>query len=166
MQITWVHIAIAILVVAILYLLFAYPKSDSVAPPIVRAPQAAAPSVPQPLQAIKQPLPPSVAGHKVRELTTVEDARLFLSSGSGVLLVYAPWCGHCKNMMPAFESASTKTDVPFARIEGQKAPAFMQEKEIRGFPTIFVNNKSNVSSKWQGGRDEGSMLAAAAQASA
>ena len=161
MEIKPIYILIAVLVLAILYVLFAFPKSDSAPPPIVRAPtpEQAQAQIPEPLQAIK---PPPSGPHRVQELNSEDEVRAWVSNGAGVLLVYAPWCGHCKTMMPAFESASLKTDVRFARIEGQKSPGFMRDNQVRGFPSIFVNSRANVLSRHQGGRDEQSLLAAAA----
>jgi thiol-disulfide isomerase/thioredoxin len=162
MEIKPIYILIAVLVLAILYVLFAFPKSDSAPPPVIRAPtpEQAQAQIPAPLQAVKGPI--STGAHRVQELNSEDEVKAWVSNGAGVLLVYAPWCGHCKTMMPGFESASLKTDVRFARIEGQKAPGFMRDNQIRGFPSIFVNSKTNVLSRHQGGRDEPSLLAAAA----
>ena len=108
---------------------------------------------------------PSQGPSKVIELNTNEDVEKFSTEGPGLLLVYAPWCGHCKHMMPAFDAASTQTNVKFARIEGAKAPAFMNKHQVRGFPTIFLVNSNNTITRHNGGRDQSSLLAAAALAS-
>ena len=135
------------LLVILLGLLFAFPTFNPVAP----SPPLPLPSLPQ-----KESSGPS----HVKELLTNEDAEAFIEEG-GILMVYAPWCGHCKTMMPAFEIASTQTKVKFARLEGQKAPAFMAKHEIRGFPTI-LSIKDKVVSRYNSGRDAASLLSHAA----
>ena len=70
-----------------------------------------------------------------------------------VLLIYANWCGHCKDMMKAFEDAArhihdkskTSTNkVVFMRAESSRAPKLANAPNIQGFPTIvgiFQNGK-------------------------
>ena len=96
--------------------------------------------------------------NKVQELTTLDEVNNFLASGPGILLVYAPWCGHCKNMMAGYEIASTLTDVKFARVEGSKVPAFMQAREVRGFPTLFTVAKNGDVQRYASGRDTQSLV--------
>lgn len=157
MNLTWV--LVVVLVLALLALVFAFPKSSAPAAPtladgFVRA--TAAPSLVPPSKA-----PVSVGPTNVLELQNGDEADGFLAQGPGVLMVYATWCGHCKNMMPAFDAASTQTSVKFARIEGHKAPQFMQKHGIRGFPTIMTVNRGNELGRHMGGRDLGSLLGAA-----
>jgi thiol-disulfide isomerase/thioredoxin len=127
-------------------------------------PQAAANQ--QPLQAAppkpQAPPPPSSGPHKVVEIESADQAREFLTKKeAGMLLVYAPWCGHCKMMMPQYEAASNQTTARFARLEGAKAQDFMREKQIRGFPTVFTVNKNGEVAPYQSGRDTNSLVAAA-----
>ena len=107
----------------------------------------------------KQPV--SIGPTNVLELQNNDEADGFLSQGPAILMVYATWCGHCKNMMPAFDQVSTQTNVKFARIEGHKAPQFMQKHGIRGFPTLLTVNRVNELGRHNGGRDLGSLLSAA-----
>ena len=134
----------AFLLVAIAYMMYSAPKALPPAPSSAPAPLASK---------------PTVSNHKVQELTSSEDGDAFLKGGPGILMAYAPWCGHCKNMMNAFEMASTQSSAKFARLEGQKAADFMRKHEIRGFPTLLVV-KNNEVSKYTGGRDLASLLAA------
>lgn len=156
-------IIIGILLVVLLVLLFAFPKKTTPELPSIPFQAAVA------RQASPAPLAskdiPSQGPSKVIELNTNEDVEKFSTEGPGLLLVYAPWCGHCKHMMPAFDAASTQTNVKFARIEGAKAPAFMNKHQVRGFPTIFLVNSNNTITRHNGGRDQSSLLAAAALAS-
>jgi thiol-disulfide isomerase/thioredoxin len=62
--------------------------------------------------------------------------------GSAVVMVYADWCVHCRNMMPAFEAAAAKSNVPFVRIQGQTAPVTSSKHKVFGYPTV-LGVKSN-----------------------
>jgi len=74
------------------------------------------------------------------------DALLSGVFGPVVVLVYADWCHHCKNMMPAYEQAAKTSPIPFVRIQGHKAPVTARKHMIAGYPTIFgVANVNGVS---------------------
>lgn len=155
MNLVW--IAVVLLLLVLVALVFAFPKSAS-----SEAPQQQLAA--QPVQAsfvppAKQPV--SAGPSNVIELQNADEADAFLSQGPGILMAYAPWCGHCKNMMPAFDAASTQTSVKFARLEGSKAPAFMQKHGVRGFPTLITVSRGNELGRHSGGRDVGSLLGAA-----
>jgi len=65
------------------------------------------------------------------------DAILSGQFGPSVVMFYADWCTHCKNMTDAFESAAALSRVPFVRIQGQLAPVSSQKYGVTGYPTIF-----------------------------
>ena len=65
------------------------------------------------------------------------DAILNGQFGPTVVMFYADWCTHCKNMTDAFESAAALSRVPFVRIQGQLAPVSSQKHGVTGYPTIF-----------------------------
>jgi thiol-disulfide isomerase/thioredoxin len=155
MNLVW--IAVVLLLLVLVALVFAFPKTASSDVPQLQAaqPLAQATFVPP----AKQPV--SAGPSNVIELQNGDEADAFLSQGPGILMTYAPWCGHCKNMMPAFDAASTQTPVKFARIEGSKAPAFMQKHGVRGFPTLITVSRANELGRHMGGRDVGSLVGAA-----
>jgi thiol-disulfide isomerase/thioredoxin len=152
---------ILVLVFVLLYMLFnTGSSSKSLEPPVATL-------QPRPESISAKPVAPTVAAsstsNKVIELNTGAEANEFLAKHEGgILLVYAPWCGHCRMMMPDFESASNETAVKFARLDGAKAQDFMREKEIRGFPTLFTVNNKGKSDRWMGGRDKASLLSGTA----
>ena len=153
---TLIIIAILVLVFVLLYMLFnTGSSSKSLEPPVVTAP------APRPETVSAKPAVAAPTANKVIELNTGAETKEFLEKGDpGLLLVYAPWCGHCRMMMPDFEAASNETTVRFARLDGAKAQDFMREKEIRGFPTIFTTNAKGVE-RYMGGRDKASLLSGA-----
>ena len=61
--------------------------------------------------------------------------------------VFAPWCGHCQSMKPAFEEAATRVrgEAVFASMDGTdtRNAEIMQRLGVKGFPTlkIFVDGK-------------------------
>lgn len=147
----------ALLILSLVAIVFVFPFKSSAAPPLPTIRATA-----EQLQPIKAPI--SSSKTNVVELQSSEDGESFLAKGPGILMVYAPWCGHCKFMMPAYDDASTQTSVRFARLEGSKAGAFMQKHQIRGFPTIMIVDANNVVTRHMGGRDVASLLSAASQA--
>lgn len=63
-----------------------------------------------------------------------------------MLLFFANWCGHCKNMKPAWESAKEECRAAiWHSIECDEEPDLVRQSqvEVRGYPTIVLlkNNK-------------------------
>jgi thiol-disulfide isomerase/thioredoxin len=114
-------------------------------------------SSPSPTPATK----PASGPNKIVDIQNSQEAAEFLAQG-GLLMVYAPWCGHCKSMMPALEEASNAPNTRVARFEGGKEPKFMSEQNIRGFPTLLLKGTgSGEYPKYSGGRDAQSLIQAA-----
>ena len=68
------------------------------------------------------------------------DAILSGAFGPAVVMVYADWCSHCRNMMDAYEAAAKSAaayGVPFVRIQGREAPISSRKYGITGYPTVF-----------------------------
>jgi len=68
------------------------------------------------------------------------------TTGDWLIEFYAPWCGHCKSLMPTYEKVSqtlagevnvASVDVPANRELGTRF-------EIKGFPTILFLSKGKV----------------------
>ncbi|KAG8181198.1 hypothetical protein JTE90_013168 [Oedothorax gibbosus] len=70
---------------------------------------------------------------------------------------YAPWCGHCKKLAPAYEELGKELegeDVEIVKMDATAndvPPTF----EVHGFPTLYWVPKTHKSSpkKYEGGRD-------------
>lgn len=68
------------------------------------------------------------------------DAILSGAFGPAIVMVYADWCSHCRNMMDAYEAAAKAAvayGVPFVRIQGREAPISSRKYGITGYPTVF-----------------------------
>ena len=78
---------------------------------------------------------------------------------SAVVMFHAPWCGHCKATMPAYESAAKhntckNTLYLLADCHNDFKPESLNEYGIRGFPTIKKFSKGGNGVEHMGGRSE------------
>ncbi|KAJ2379726.1 protein disulfide-isomerase precursor [Coemansia sp. RSA 2611] len=74
---------------------------------------------------------------------------------------YAPWCGYCKAMAPAFEMAAKtlqKDKIPLAKIDCAVEKGVCDDMGIPGYPTLKVI-KSGSFYTYNGTRQESSMVA-------
>lgn len=63
------------------------------------------------------------------------------SENSVLVMFYAPWCGHCKNMKPEYDKAAAtmkKEKIPgiLAAVDVTKETTLAEKYNVRGFPTI------------------------------
>jgi thiol-disulfide isomerase/thioredoxin len=79
------------------------------------------------------------------------------AKGSFVVMFYAPWCGHCKAMQPAFENAAMVSDIQFARLDGSKHAAVAVRYGVRGFPTLLKFLGGELAGEYGGDRSEASL---------
>jgi len=76
-----------------------------------------------------------------------------------LIVAYAPWCGHCKALLPTWEKLADKYNVEGSKLRVAKIDAtnnFVPKAfEVRGFPSIFwvPAGKGTTPLKYEGGRE-------------
>jgi protein disulfide-isomerase-like protein len=83
-----------------------------------------------------------ISGHE--NIAYLDDSNFdnFIKQNKKVMVfLYAPWCGHCKTMKPAYAEAATEIkaiskESHLAAVDATKAAKLSKRFEITGFPTI------------------------------
>ena len=76
------------------------------------------------------------------DVVTADSAMLkeLMQSSEGALVAFsAPWCGHCRTMVPELKKAATMLKakgVRVAYINSDNEPGLAKSLGIRGFPTV------------------------------
>ena len=88
-------------------------------------------------------------------VSTLTDSNFDELTASSAWLVefYAPWCGHCKKLMPIFEEASTKVtaQVSLGKVDCTSEKELARRFNIRGYPTVLFI-RDGVVRKYKGSR--------------
>ncbi|ORZ38897.1 thioredoxin-like protein [Catenaria anguillulae PL171] len=98
----------------------------------------------------------------VTVLTTATFDKIVMDPSKNVLVeFYAPWCGHCKNLAPIYESLantfSTEPNVIIANLDATAHPDIATRFGIEGYPTIkyfSAGSKDKKTVDYNGGRTE------------
>jgi protein disulfide-isomerase A6 len=71
-----------------------------------------------------------------------QDFKDVVLKDKGVVIVefYAPWCGHCKSLVPEYEKAAKALNgvVKVVAVDATQHESLAQKYEIKGFPSIKV----------------------------
>ncbi|GBM39110.1 Protein disulfide-isomerase TMX3 [Araneus ventricosus] len=82
------------------------------------------------------------------------------SNGIWLVMFYAPWCGHCKNLEPIWNQVAQSlvdTDIRVGRIDCTRFTSVATEFSVSGFPTIlFVKGHKTV--EYRGDRERNDIV--------
>jgi thioredoxin 2 len=73
---------------------------------------------------------------------------------------WAPWCGPCRAMAPAFEATARqlKTSMVFLKIDTEKAPELAARMGIRAIPTLVLFKNGVEAKRVSGALDATSLI--------
>jgi len=85
------------------------------------------------------------------------------SKPKALVMFYAPWCGHCKNMKPAYAEAATDmkitlSDAHLVAIDATKTPGLTQRFTLQGYPTIKYFESGEYKFDYSGGRSKDDII--------
>jgi protein disulfide-isomerase A6 len=68
------------------------------------------------------------------------DNIVFKDEDMWLIAFYAPWCGHCKKLLPEWTSAATqlKGKIKVAKVDATAHQKLAQRYQIKGYPTIKI----------------------------
>jgi protein disulfide-isomerase-like protein len=101
-----------------------------------------------------------IQGHQHVNILGDSNFDEFIQSKKKVLVMfYAPWCGHCKNMKPAYGQAATELTsfVPgsyLAAVDATLSSKLSQRFDLKGFPTLKYFEDGQFKFDYQGGRNK------------
>jgi len=88
-----------------------------------------------------------------------------LSKYSGLLVVYAPWCGHCKSLRDTWEKLAAEDQTMYIAVNSDEkslgADRVAQQFLLGGYPTIRIFCNGEVVGKFQDSRTEENLRKAA-----
>ena len=79
--------------------------------------------------------------------TKTYDTLIRQSNGTSIVEFYAPWCGHCQNLKPAYEKAAKNLEglakVAAVNCNEDENKQLCGTMEIKGFPTLKIVKPGN-----------------------
>jgi thioredoxin 2 len=103
---------------------------------------------------------PLLDGHAVELSEASFDALVGRTELPVVVDFWAPWCGPCRAMAPAFEAAARELAprVRFAKVNTDQAQSLAERYGIRGIPTLVLFRGGGEVKRVSGALDKGSLV--------
>jgi thiol-disulfide isomerase/thioredoxin len=113
--------------------------------------------------------PPAPGGFAGPRVTQLDEQTLSAALGgqqAWLVQFYAPWCGHCKRLSPAFNTAAALArGARFGVVDCDQQPRLCQAAGVKGYPTLKYGAHGRLRADYAGGRTAVSMaMFATAQA--
>lgn len=98
----------------------------------------------------------AAASGTVQDLATGNFSEAISRPGLSFVEFYAPWCGHCKKLVPEWERTAElcqEADILVAKVDAIAHKSLAQEHEVQSFPTLkLYKGGPKVSVKYEGPR--------------
>jgi len=78
-----------------------------------------------------------------------------------LVLFYAPWCKHCKQLLPEFEQAASDLKswgIPLIKVDGTKEKDLADQYQVQGWPELKMFRKGRLY-KYNGPREKDNIVA-------
>eukprot|EP00930_Biecheleria_cincta_P078879 TRINITY_DN6649_c0_g1_i1.p1 TRINITY_DN6649_c0_g1~~TRINITY_DN6649_c0_g1_i1.p1 ORF type:complete len:1177 (+),score=253.25 TRINITY_DN6649_c0_g1_i1:160-3690(+) len=99
---------------------------------------------------------PVLADGQVHDLTASNFADSVKANDFSFVEFYAPWCGHCKKLVPEWEKTAAlckDASVMVAKVDAIAEKSLAQEHGVESFPTLrLYRGSAKVSVKYEGAR--------------
>jgi protein disulfide-isomerase A1 len=104
-------------------------------------------------------LAPTVSA--MQQLTAADFGDFLTTNKRALVSFVAPWCGHCKELLPLLEGAAQQLSsigVAAAKIDATEETELASQFKVDGYPTIVYITENNAPVKYKGKRDAESIL--------
>jgi protein disulfide-isomerase-like protein len=90
-------------------------------------------------------------GARVRTLSDKTIDGAIGAPGDMLVMFFAPWCDHCKEMMPQFEEAAgiieaQSLEIKFAKLDASKYEDTAKKFHVEGYPSLRYFKDNEVQS--------------------